>query len=111
MVTIRRVDFEKLMIEIPEDTSQPIVVNWLDNKGAIFDSFKVESENEESFESFMKELFLQGEKEEFIKKLLNMQGSKYVIVPMRWFRELGQPEYVKLRFDKVNKRIEIEVGR
>jgi hypothetical protein len=110
MVTVRRVDFENLMIEIPEDETQPILVNWLDDKGKIIHSFKVE--NEESFENFMKELFIKGQKEESIKKIV-LQRNRYpmITIPMKWFQEMGSPKVVKLIFDEVNEKIEIEVKR
>jgi hypothetical protein len=107
MVTIRRVDFENLMIEIPEDETQPIVVNWMDNKGKIIHNFKVE--NEESFENFMKELFIKGQKEEIMKNI-SFDRTIYprVPIPIKWYRKLGSPKIVKLVFDEVNDKIEIE---
>jgi len=109
---VRRVDFENLMIEIPEDTSQPIVVNWMDDKGKIIHSFKVESENEESFENFMKELFIEGQKEEIMKNIcFDRRRYPRVPIPIKWYRRLGDPKVVKLILDEVNKKIEIEVKK
>ena len=109
---VRRVDFENLVIEIPEDISQPIIVGWMDDKGKIIHNFKVESENEDAFENFMKELFIQGHKEEKIKKIiLDRRRYPLVFIPIKWYEKLGNPKQIKLIFDEVNKKIEIEVKK